>query len=150
MKTDQVRYEHLTYQRALEIGVAIVALGADNAWENWTVENLLAERLEKWSLSLLATVEGKPAGYAIASRKGQIVHLHHMIVGTTWRGMGIGSELLDRLFKTAQQVDALRLTLKVHLHNKRAIAFYQRFGFAGNKQDKIFLWMSADVPGHAG
>ena len=140
-----VTYEPLTRERAIQDGEALAVLGADNSWENWTVENLLSERPFKWELSLLAVGGGKPVGYAVASYTGDVVHLHHLIVGLEWRGRGIGRELLCRLALKAQEMAVRKLSLKVHRQNQRAIAFYTRYGFEISEENRLALFRMIGV-----
>ena len=135
-----VTYEPLTRERVIQDGEALAMLGADNSWENWTVENLLSERPFKWDLSILAVCGGKPVGYAVASYTGDVVHLHHLIVGLEWRGRGIGRELLFRLALKAKQMAVRKLSLKVHRQNQRAIAFYTRWGFEITEDNHLELF----------
>ena len=75
----------------------LLALGADLDWDTWTPENLLGERPGKWELSLVAHREGEAVAYAISSRKGDDVHLHHIVVAQAYRGSGLGAAMLARL-----------------------------------------------------
>jgi ribosomal protein S18 acetylase RimI-like enzyme len=137
---DLVRYQTLTRECAVRNAEAIVGLGADNAWENWTVENLLDERSEKWALSLVAFAGPAPVGYAVASRRGDSIHLHHLMVDARRRSTGIGGELLRRLAMRARGAGVEEITLKVYRQNERATAFYRRYGFAvveGGKPDLV-------------
>ena len=141
-----IQYCTLTRQRTERDGEAIVALGADQPWENWTKDNLLAERTDKWKLSVLATLAENPVGYAVASRHGQTVHLHHLIVGAQWRAFGIGTALLQHVLENAHRYGASQLTLKVHRQNTRAIHFYQQYGFViESTADSTLLWMAAQI-----
>jgi ribosomal protein S18 acetylase RimI-like enzyme len=124
-----VEYKPLTRERAIQDGAEIVSLGSDQPWEYWTVENLLAERPDKWFFSLLAEVEGKVVGYAVASRQGNVVHLHHLIVSPLFRGLGVGRKLLCRLALRLQEAGVDKLTLKVYRDNHRSIEFYHGFSF---------------------
>ena len=60
-----------------------------------------------------------------------------------WQGGGNGSALMEQALKVAQKRPAARLLLAVYEVNKRAIAFYQRQGFAHIGET---VFMVADVP----
>ena len=60
-----------------------------------------------------------------------------------WQGGGNGSALMEQALKVAQQRQAARLLLAVYEVNERAIAFYQRQGFAHIGET---VFMVADVP----
>jgi len=116
----------------------------DNDWENWTVDNLLAERPGKWELSQVARVGAVAAGYAICSRRAEGLHLHHFIVGPAFRNGGIGIHLLEQLSRNALGCGLSAITLKVHLKNSRAIRFYERSGFKSGISEGGLLWMLAE------
>lgn len=124
-----VEYRPLTYDVAKRGGEVLVALGADNPWEYWTVENLLLDLPFKWNLSIIALLNDTFVGYAIASYNGQVVHLHHLIVGARWRRTGFGRELLRRVALNARHIPAREMSLKVYKSNTEAIRFYERYGF---------------------
>jgi RimJ/RimL family protein N-acetyltransferase len=52
-----------------------------------------------------------------------------MSVAKEWRGTGIGSQLLKRLFAWAKGEGVWRVELEVLSNNVRAISFYERLGF---------------------
>lgn len=122
----------------------LLALGADNDWENWTVENLLAERPGKWELSQLARIGDAAAGYAICSTRAEGLHLHHFIMGPAFRNRGIGIRLLEHVSGIALGFGLSAITLKVHLKNSRAIRFYERSGFKSGTSEGGLLWMLAE------
>jgi ribosomal protein S18 acetylase RimI-like enzyme len=140
-----IRYKLLSREQALRYGESLLALGADNVWENWTGSNLLEPRPDKWLLSTFAIAEDNPVGYAIASRQGDAVHLHHLIIGREWRGRGIGRNLLRHLARKARATGASRLTLKVYKQNQQAAAFYQRLGFDIYGEVKEMMMMEAST-----
>ena len=109
-----VTIEPLTRERAARDAEALLALGDDLAWDTWTRYQLLAERPGKWRLSLVARRGDAPVAYAVASRKDDAVHLHHIVIGAAERGAGIGHDLLERLRALAADAGARRLTLKVY------------------------------------
>lgn len=66
--------------------------------------------------------------YADFARRG-VAHLGMQIV-EEWRGRGLGGELMSRCIEWCRSKGAHKVTLEVWPHNSRAIALYQRFGFA--------------------
>ena len=124
---DNVVIEPLTRHRADELAEPLLAMSADSTWDDWDRSNLLSERPGKWQLSLLATIAGRPVGWAIASRtEGGGLHLHHVVVDPEHRSEGIGSRLVSALASSAAPG---RITLKVHPDNAAAARFYERLGF---------------------
>lgn len=119
----------LTQSLAQTYGEMLLALN-DSEWENWSLENLLAERPSKWQLSLMVRVDENIAGYAIVSRtESEAVHLHHIVVGPIYRGRGIGHAMIRKISEMAIDLDIHYMTLKVHKTNVRAISLYQKMGF---------------------
>jgi len=52
-----------------------------------------------------------------------------MSVGAAYRGLGVGSALLETVVAWAAGAGYLKVVLSAFPHNERAIAFYQRHGF---------------------
>ena len=100
---------------------------ADQHWDDWTAEHLLADRPQKWQRSLLAMSDGQEVGWAAVSLREGCVHLHHLVVAPSWRGHGVGSMILGHVLEQAGENGFV--TLKVHNGNTRAQAFYFSHGF---------------------
>lgn len=75
----------------------------------------------------LARKDGRVIGYAAAQKRAGrgIIKLIH-VLPEFW-GLGVGSSLLKRVL--AWLADSQKITLQVAKKNRRAIAFYQKFGF---------------------
>jgi ribosomal protein S18 acetylase RimI-like enzyme len=81
------------------------------------------------------------AGSAVAVADGQVVGMLHievsrhgfgdlgMVVDRGWRGLGIGSALLEAAVGWARGQGLHKLSLEVFAHNTAAIALYRKFGF---------------------
>ena len=122
-----LRIDTLTVDRARELADVLLSMNADSTWDDWTASQLLSDRQEKWVRSLIAYVDERPVGWAVASRTPTSVHLHHLVVAPEMRGGGIGKELVLALLERNR--DAGRFTLKVHRSNAAAARFYRRLGF---------------------
>jgi [ribosomal protein S18]-alanine N-acetyltransferase len=118
-----------------------------------------------WSLAMFVLELSKPSGiclaatdeddrlvaYTVCSRYADVWHIMNIAVSPERRRMGIGSELLERLFEEAGP--EARYTLEVRTSNHGAIAMYERFGFrrAGhrrryyhdNGEDALIMWLEA-------
>ncbi len=68
-------------------------------------------------------------GFAVASRKGNAVHLHRLVVAPSSRGRGLGRDLVLAVAASARASGLPRMTLKVHAGNREARVFYERLGF---------------------
>lgn len=57
------------------------------------------------------------------------VNIMNIVVRKDKRNEGIGSKLLDKIFKIAKQQKAQSITLEVNENNLPAIKLYQKLGF---------------------
>lgn len=121
-----IAVEVLTRARAEKLTDELLTMTADVSWDDWNRENLLAPRPQKWELSLLAVDGSAPVGWAVASRTGGTVHLHHLVVAPQHRSSGVGTVLVRHLLEASRP---LPVTLKVHPENEAGIRFYRRLGF---------------------
>ena len=136
------RIAPLDRDSAARLAGRLLRFTADQAWENWTADNLLADRPRKWELSLLASDREAAVGYAIVSAPTPDTHhLHHIAVAAGARGKGVGEQLMSALMSRAQS-ESRSVTLKVHAVNGRAIDFYRRLGFETLKSNDEQLLMS--------
>ncbi|MDD5295343.1 MAG: GNAT family N-acetyltransferase [Rhodocyclaceae bacterium] len=84
----------------------------------------------------LAWREGKPVGLincfvgfsTFAARP--LLNVHDIVVRGGLRGAGIGQALLAWAESRARELDCCKLTLEVLSNNRRALASYERAGFA--------------------
>ena len=90
---------------------------------------------------LLAWVDGEPAGVAtcfegfstFAARP--LLNIHDIIVDASWRGRGVGRQLLAAAEAAARARGSCKLTLEVLEGNATARAAYARCGFASYELD---------------
>jgi ribosomal protein S18 acetylase RimI-like enzyme len=123
----ELRIETLTAELAAEHADALLAMTADVDWDDWTRDNLLADRAGKWERSLLAVAaDGSPVGWAVISETATGLHLHHIVIAPSARGGGVGATLMAELMDSAGDGE---VTLKVHPDNAGALRFYDRLGF---------------------
>lgn len=83
---------------------------------------------EKENLMLRAVVDGQTAGVAEFSFKGGVAHLSEIIVGQTWRGRGIGAQLMARFEKAARAAGCHKLSLRT-IEGSPSVGFYRRLGY---------------------
>src|SRR5687767_5653447 len=96
------KLEPLTRDVAEANADALLSLSADMTWESWTRENLLLDLPEKWQRSRVVFEDSSPIAYAITSRKAKSVHCHHLVVGPSHRGLGLGDKLLSDAIQQAR------------------------------------------------
>jgi RimJ/RimL family protein N-acetyltransferase len=85
------------------------------------------------SLFLVAEVAGEIAGNlggsGLAFAPSAHVFEFGMSVGAAYRGVGVGSALLEAALAWAAAADFTKVVLSAFPHNTGAIAFYERHGF---------------------
>lgn len=85
------------------------------------------------SLILAAEQNGTIAGYLTADREpyNRVLHCAYIVVGILkdYRGMGIGTQLFEKLEAWARSNGITRLELTAMTHNKTAVGLYQKMGF---------------------
>ena len=93
---------------------------------------------------------GAPVGYAMITppshpdlQQDGDIELKRIYVLGPWQGGGNGRQLLEKAFAIAGERGAKRMLLAVYENNEKALAFYERAGFAaiGNT-----IFMVGDVP----
>ena len=127
------------------------------------------ERIERgsyptpWSRSMFAGELAKPSsvclgafqgadmlGYLIVARYVDAWHIMNVAVDEDFRGRGIASGMLERLFELTVTDVERGYTLEVRVSNETAIALYQRLGFVetgvrrgyytDNREDALIMW----------
>jgi ribosomal protein S18 acetylase RimI-like enzyme len=91
------------------------------------------------------------AGYYWIEERGRKLHLHGIVVKTTFRGQGIGTAILEKLKEDyARRMEVIELG--VHDSNGRAKALYERMGFVTVRrvEELGFSVMQAPVKGKKG
>lgn len=110
--------------------------------EYWGREHFLTELPEKWRLSLAAWIAGRPVGYAIISRKSELIaHLHHFMIAPEHRGKGLGETMLEKAIIQCADSGCSEMTLKVAAESKDAQRFYRRNGFETSGEPGAYLLM---------
>lgn len=125
---------------------AFIGIAGDVAGEYWSLDHFLLDLPDKWNLSLAVFADGdEPLGYAVASRKGQHAHLHHLAVRADRRRHGLGKRLLVALEDAARTKGFGRLTLKVADRNTDAQRFYARYGYREVAHDGGYLTLAKEL-----
>ncbi len=94
----------------------------------WSQEIFL-KTLQSRSISFVIISEEKVIAFCIANTALDECHLQNIVVIEELRGKGIGTFMLNILFKRAKLSDLHTVLLEVRESNKRARKFYQGNGF---------------------
>jgi GNAT superfamily N-acetyltransferase len=89
--------------------------------------------------------QGQPAGRLVFWENGAEIHLAELAVAPAFRGLGIGSAVIDTLKAKAQQT---RRPLRLHVekyHLRQPRKFYQRLGFVLLEDRQTHLLMEWDA-----
>ena len=138
-----------------------------------TLADLAAiERIERrayptpWSRSMFAGELAKPSSiclgavdadagealvaYLIISRYADAWHVMNVAVHHEYRGQGVATQLLNRLFDLTAGDDRRGYTLEVRVSNESAIKLYEKLGFVArgirrgyytdNREDALIMW----------
>ena len=117
----------------------------------WSRSMFVAELRKPSSLALGAySPEGDLVGYAFISRYVDAWHVMNVAVATDFRGRGIATALLERLFEMTATDPQRGYTLEVRVSNVQAIRLYERLGFEArgirsgyytdNREDALIMW----------
>ncbi len=107
------------------------------------VKKTLVSELSKrsFALSLLAYVDGKPAGLLNAFEgfstfaAKPLLNIHDVIVFSEFRGKKISQRLLEAIESNAYERGCCKITLEVLSGNQIAQRAYKNFGFKGYSLD---------------
>jgi L-amino acid N-acyltransferase YncA len=105
----------------------------------------LKEDSESRYKTLLCEVEGQIVGYASIEESIWDMSRHVCELGIAilpeFRGIGVGSALVDSIIETATKLGFEKITLSVFHTNKNAISLYKKFGFksVGRKKRQFKL-----------
>ena len=96
--------------------------------------------------SLVAEVNGKIVGYAIAAKEvGKKLHLLNFAVHPEYRGLGIGKALLTSLEKLARRKGVKEIYLEVEEDNEVAKELYRKMGYKEVKRIKNYYPWGKDA-----
>jgi ribosomal-protein-alanine N-acetyltransferase len=137
---DQAPQEHVAHPAA--VGLALRPMTADDVdavhalecsvfphpWSRANFADSLASGYDAW---VLCAADGALAGYFLLMYAVDEAHLLDVAVTAPRQGGGLGRWLLDRLVARARDMGMASILLEVRPSNVRALAVYQRYGFAG-------------------
>lgn len=77
-------------------------------------------------------------GFLVARRIAPDWELENIVVAPHFRGKGIGTRLLEALFRRASQTNSESVFLEVRASNKTARSLYERLGFIETARRKSY------------
>jgi ribosomal-protein-alanine N-acetyltransferase len=83
---------------------------------------------------LVATTNGKVAGYIIGFQRGAHAEVDSVAVGPSHRRLGVAAALLKRLKRVLRRRGLTSVSLAVRLNNTGAIQLYRRLGFRRDRR----------------
>lgn len=116
--------------------------------------SMFAGELAKTSSICLGAFDGDAGetlvAYLIVSRYADAWHVMNVAVHEDYRGQGVATRLLNRLFELTAGDDVRGYTLEVRVSNSAAIRLYERLGFVArgvrrgyytdNREDALIMW----------
>ena len=84
-------------------------------------------------------------GYAHLVRDATNIMLKRLYIDAAWRGSGLASLFMDRIFEECRRHGADRIWLTAWTQNLRAIAFYEKTGFRVSGSETFMLGEDAQT-----
>lgn len=95
----------------------------------WSDNSLRSELSNQLSVFLVAQQHDHTVGYAGMQCVAGECYIHNVAVFPVYRGIGIGTRLVQALIDKAIRTHADFITLEVRVSNQQAISVYERLGF---------------------
>jgi putative acetyltransferase len=110
----------------LELEAHLASLYPATSRHGFSVERLVAENVDFFVLR----TDGMPAGCGgILFVDGEYGEIKRMYVRPEFRGLGLGRRILEHLTRHAMSRGITLLRLETGIHQREAIALYERQGF---------------------
>ena len=100
---------------------------------------------------LLATIDGKPAGYALHHRgyevddAARVLYLSDLYVKPEARRLGVASALMAAMAKECERSGAEEILWRVHSGNRGARAFYKGLGGREWRLGLTMWWPKTEI-----
>ena len=95
----------------------------------WTESGLRSELHNKLAVFCVAEQNGQVLGYAGMQCVMGECYINNIAVFPQFRGMGIGTRLVQMLMEQAMQRNGVFISLEVRVSNQQAISIYRKLGF---------------------
>jgi ribosomal-protein-alanine N-acetyltransferase len=138
----------------------VLSVEAESFTNPWTRE-MYAWELQNRSVChiyVVRTPDCRVAGFCAFWLVFDEIHINNVAIRPRYRGRGIGTALMQRVFEEAGRLGARRATLEVRASNTGARRLYERLGFrvtatrrnyySSPVEDALILWRddSASAP----
>jgi [ribosomal protein S18]-alanine N-acetyltransferase len=131
--------------RAADLG-AVLDIGAESPEvASWSKESYLKLLKEEGSLALVVETDGEIGGFLVGRRVGDQADVFNLAVKYKRRREGHGTRLLEAALREFAVQGALCVYLEVRQSNTKAIAFYEKHGFAKCSERKGY-YRNPDEP----
>ena len=116
----------------------------------WSAKSFEGEPYNTAAHYVIALANGRVAGYGGFWRILDEGHITNIAVERSFRGQGVGKDILEQMIKRAAVQKIERMTLEVRVSNITAIKLYEKFGFVTlgvrpkyyeNGEDALIMWM---------
>lgn len=115
-------------------------------WPEWPeaavrdfLERLNASAARGRGYPAAALCEGTPIGFGQLTLWRDAAEIGDLIVASAWRSQGVGTALIAHLLDKARAWGLSRVEIGAAMSNPRALALYQRLGFAPQRVIDIQL-----------
>lgn len=108
----------------------IVRIEQDSFTDAWQRGSFVHDLASKWVITLVARKGGHCIGYAHCIAIDDYGYLSNIAVAGESRSQGIGKSLLDEVCRRLKRLGKTQLLLDVRPSNRRAIMFYEQYGFS--------------------
>lgn len=120
----------------------------------WSLNSFISQLARDESYCLVAEVEGRVAGYIIATSYVDVWHLMDLAIHEDFRRQYIATDLLEALLQECGRERHRGYTLEVRKSNRGAIRMYESFGFIAsgirkgyyrdNGEDALIMWKDSE------
>ena len=98
---------------------------------------------------LVARTNGQAIGYVQAgATNAGAVEIHRLYIDARFQGLGLGTDLLQRILADGMVLAAPTVRITVWEHNHGARRLYERFGFRHEGEMEPFLLQSGEIDGY--
>lgn len=116
----------------------------------WTRDSIKSELKNRLSNYIVCEIDGKIVGYIGSWIIIDEAHITNVAVDPSYRGRGIGGNLIQSLIEDCKEKYIKSMTLEVRTSNVVAQSLYKKYGFkpggirkeyySDNREDAIIMW----------